>query len=90
MMLFCKSREIVGGQIIIPSNRIYNIIASGCRININYDSGELMEVRENVYQAKIDTASILYNDPDEVDKTIRQFYKAVSNNSNCFYFGGNN
>lgn len=90
MLLFCRSREIIGGQVIIPSERIYNIMAVGCRVNINYDGGELMEVRENVYQPKIETASILYDSSDEVDKIIRQFYKSVSNNSNCFYFGGSN
>ena len=90
MLLFCKVKEISDGQIIIPLNRVFDIISTGCRININYDSGELMEVRENVYQNKIDTASIIYDSPDEVDKTIRQFYKSVNNNSNCFYFGGNN
>lgn len=90
MLLFCRSKDLQGGQIIVPLNRVYNIITSDCRININYDSGEMLEVREGIYHKKIDTVSIIYDSADEVDKTVRQFYKSVNNNSNCFYFGGNN
>jgi len=90
MMLFCKAKDIIGGQIVIPLSRVINIIVVGCRININYDGGELMEVRENVYQPKIETASVVYGDSDEADKTLRQFYKSCSNNAGAFFFGGSN
>ena len=87
MLLFCKPNDIPVNQVIIPLERVYNIIHSSCRININYDSGELMEVAENTYQPKIDTASIVYDDTDSAEKTLRQFYKACNNNAGAFFFG---
>ena len=87
MLLFIKPNDIPVNQVIIPLERVYNIIHSSCRININYDSGELMEVAENVYQPKIDTASIVFDDTDSAEKVLRQFYKACNNHSGAFFFG---
>lgn len=87
MLLFCKPNNIPVIQIIISTSRIFDIVAAGCRININYDSGEVTEVSENTYQKKIETISIIYDSADDVEKAIRQFYKAVNNHSAAFFFG---
>lgn len=87
MLLFVKpSGCIPVSQIIIPLERVYNIVSVGRKININYDSGEVVYI-ENSYEKKIDTVSIDFVDDDEVNKILRQFYKAVNNQSNAFYFG---
>lgn len=87
MFLFVKDVNI--GQIIIPSFRLYDIWAVGCRIHINYDSGELIEV-EGTYQKKIETVSVVLDNEDVVNKLLRQFYKACNNKAGAFFFGENN
>lgn len=83
MLLFMK---ISGGQVIIPTERIYNICAVGCRVSVNYDSGELLEVG-SMYQKKIETVSVVFDSDDLVNKILRQFYKACNNNAGAFFFG---
>ena len=89
MLLFVKNSDVNIGQIIIPSFRLYDIWAVGCRININYDSGELIEV-EGTYQKKVETASVVLDNEDAVNKLLRQFYKACNNKAGAFFFGENN
>lgn len=86
MLLFTKSSDTNIGQIIIPSNRVYDIWAVGCRININYEGGDIIEV-EGTYQKKIETVSVILSSPEAVNKLIRQFYKACNNHSAAFFFG---
>ncbi len=90
MLLFCKPNDDTITQIIISTSRIFEIVAAGCRVNINYDSGEVAEVSEGTYQKKIETVSVIYDSVDDVEKAIRQFYKAVNNHSAAFFFGNIN
>lgn len=85
MLLFCKD-EIRKGKIIVSTDRVFEIIAVNCNIIINYDSGELMEVGGTMAK-KIETIRITFDDPDEVEKNFRQFYKAANAGATAFYFG---
>jgi len=86
MLLFIDNSDSVMSQVIIPISRLYDIWSYGCRININYDSGELVEV-EGTYQKKIESLSIVCESEDVVNKLLRQFYKACNNKAGAFYFG---
>lgn len=87
MLLFCKPITNSPDNIIIPLDRVYNIISNGCRVIIDYDAGECLEVYEGNYQNKITELVIYYDSEDEVNKAIRQFYRAVNSNANAFFFG---
>jgi len=88
MLLFVKTSNTFSSDIIIPVGRIYDIWAANCHININYDSGELIET-ELGYQKKLETITVVFNSADEVNKILRQFYKACNNKAGAFYFGTN-
>lgn len=88
MLLFIDNSDSVMSQVIIPISRLYDIWSLGCRININYDSGELLEI-EGTYQKKIETVSVVLDNEDAVNKLLRQFYKACNNKAGAFYFGSN-
>ena len=83
MLLFTGSDS----RVVIPLNRVYNIVTSGCSIIINYDCGDLIWLAESHYEKKIETTRVTLDSPDEVDKVMRQFYKACNANSGAFYFG---
>lgn len=85
MMIFAKD-TYRKEKIIIPLSRMFEIMSSGCSVVINYDSGEVIET-EHGYIKKIETIKITLDSPDDVDKIIRQFYKACNNNAGAFYFG---
>lgn len=87
MILFVNSKlNDVNSKVVIPFERVFNIWASGCNINISYDSGEFTEVEGN-FLPKIEILYIHYNNADEVNKIIRQFYKACNDDKKAFYFG---
>lgn len=86
MMIF------TGGQVVIPSSRIYDIkVVSGGNygtILIAYDCGDLINIEGKMYD-KVEVVSVHYDSADECNKALRQFYKACRNNENAFYFGKN-
>lgn len=82
MLLFTGEKN----KIIIPLDRVYSIITVDCKIVINYDGGDLINVEGQITK-KIETIRMLFDSTDEVDKNIRNFYKACSNNAGAFYFG---
>lgn len=86
MLLFLKPEKMYASKIVIPIERIFDIWAAGCAVNVNYNNGELVEIEGN-YVPKVETVHIVFDDSDEVDKVMRQFYKAVNSNSKAFYFG---
>ena len=86
MMLFCKPSNMVSNRVIIPLNRVYDIYCLDVSLSINYDSGELVEV-EGTFQKKLESVRITFESADELDKIVRQFYKALNSGSNAFYFG---
>lgn len=86
MLLFIQKADDVAGQAIIPSSRVYDIFAVDCRININYDGGELIEV-EGTFQKKVETISVRFDSEDDVNKILRQFYKACNAGARAFFFG---
>lgn len=83
MLLFTGIKE----RVIIPLSRVYNICSSENRIIINYNCGDLINVEGNCVP-KIETVRVILDSSDEVDKTIRQFYKACQSNAKAFFFGG--
>lgn len=86
MLLFLQPTDLAVDKLIIPFDRVYDIWASSCTVVFNYDSGELVEV-EGTYQKKLCSVRVVFDDSDEVDKIMRQFYKAVNAGSKAFYFG---
>lgn len=84
MLLFCSTSN---GRVVVPLNRVYNIVASSCTIIINYDCGDLVWLDGDRYEKKVESVSVTLDSPDEVDKVFRQFYKACNSGSNAFYFG---
>lgn len=84
MLLFLNGDN---GRIIIPSERLYNIVAVSCSVVVNYEGGEMCWVDDNNLVPKIETVRVTFNSPDEVDKIIRQFYKACNNKVGAFFFG---
>lgn len=84
MLIFCKTEK---GRVVIPLNRVYDIRALSSSIIINYDCGDLVWLDGDKYEKKIESAYIEMENADEVDKLIRQFYKACNAGSNAFYFG---
>lgn len=86
MLLFTKPNNMAASRVIIPLSRVFDIYATDCSININYDSGEMVEVAGK-FEKKIETVRVTFDTPDEVDKIFRQFYKAINANNNAFYIG---
>lgn len=88
MLLFVKLSGQFGSmnRVVIPLSRVFDIWSSECAININYDGGELVEV-EGTYQKKLETVRIKFDSSDDVDKAMRQFYKACNDGKNAFFFG---
>lgn len=91
MLLFVDRNDVSNtnyqdSKTIIPVNRVYDIVVSGCRIIVNYDGGDLVEI-EGTYQKRIDSVSVVFDSPDKANKVIRQFYKACNSGSLAFYFG---
>lgn len=84
MLLFVK---IGSRQIIIPLAHVFDIWSFNDELNINYDSGELIEV-EGTYQKKIENIQIHFETDDELNKVLRQFYKACNAGAGAFFIGG--
>lgn len=84
MLIFCKTKK---GRVIVPLSRVYDIRALETSVIINYDCGDLVWLDGDKYEKKIESVFIEFADEDEVDKVIRQFYKACRDNANSFYFG---
>ncbi len=89
MLLFTKPNNMAASRVIIPLSRVFDIYATDCAININYDSGEFVEVAGK-FEKKIETVRVTFDSADAVDKICRQFYKALNANNRAFYFGDNN
>lgn len=87
MLLFVKPTGSTAERIVIPLARVYDIWSTSCSIYINYAGGAMMEVVDGTYQPKVDTARIVLDSKDEVDKIFRQFYKACNAGAGAFYFG---
>lgn len=88
MILFCKSSDITGTyQLLIPMNRVYDIKAEGSKIYINYDGGVLIEMDDSNYQPRIETIKVEFEDSSEVEDKLREFYTALNNGKQAFYFG---
>lgn len=85
MLLFCKVDD--GRKIVIPENRIFNIIIYETTIIVNYDLGILSQDESGAFQHRIESARIIYNSATDADNAIRDFYKACASNKNTFYFG---
>lgn len=86
MFLFLQPADLAVSKLVIPTERIYEINAGSCSIIVNYDSGEVIEV-DGTYQKKLNSVRVVFDSPDEVEKIMRQFYKALNSNANAFYFG---
>ena len=86
MLLFTN---YLGIRIIIPLNRVYEIKASGKTIAIDYDGGEItyLDNEGSAVAPKVETIKINFENEDELDKIMRQFYKACNNNAGAFFFG---
>lgn len=87
MLLFCRSSESPVSRVVIPVNRVYDILTLGNTIIVHYENGDIVWLDGDRYEKKLETVSIKYEDSDEVDKVIRQFYKACNAGNNAFYFG---
>lgn len=86
MLLFLQPADLAVDKLVVPLERVYDIWASSCTVVFNYDSGEIVEV-EGTYQKKLGSVRVVFDSLDEVDKVMRQFYKAVNAGSKAFYFG---
>ena len=86
LVLFVKVAVSSQQMAIIPFERVYDILISGCTININYDGGELLETADS-YQKKVSTVRYICDSDDAANKIARQFYKALNKNLKAFYFG---
>jgi hypothetical protein len=86
MLLFFQPADLAVDKLVVSLERVYDIWASSCTVVCNYDSGELIEI-EGTYQKKLGSVRVVFDDSDEVDKVMRQFYKAVNAGSKAFYFG---
>lgn len=84
MLLFVK---VYSRQIVIPLNRVFDIWSEGNALLINYDSGELIEI-EGTYQKKVESVKVTFETDDDVNKALRQFYKACNAGAGAFFFGG--
>jgi len=86
MLLFTN---YLGIRIIIPLNRVYEIKASGKTITIDYDGGEItyLDNEGSAVAPKVETIRINFENEDELDKIMRQFYKACNNKAGAFFFG---
>lgn len=86
MLLFTN---YLGIRIIIPLNRVYEIKASGKTITIDYDGGEItyLDNEGSAVAPKVETIKINFESEDELDKIMRQFYKACNNKAGAFFFG---
>ena len=92
MILFCDNSTAandVRTQVIIPFSRVFEIFVAGCRITINYNSGEYTYISDEKCIPKIESCSIRYNSEDSANKAIRQFYKVCRDNGGVFYFSPN-
>lgn len=85
MLLFCKD-DIRKTDVIIPVSRVFEIIGGTTTIIINYDGGELTEVYGKM-ERKIESIRITFENPEDVAKTLRQFYKATNTGARAFFFG---
>lgn len=86
MLLFTN---YLGIRIIIPLNHVYEIKASGKTITIDYDGGEItyLDNEGSAVAPKVETIKINFESEDELDKIMRQFYKACNNKAGAFFFG---
>lgn len=84
MLLFVK---VYSRQNVIPLNRVFDIWSAGNTLSINYDSGELIEI-EGTYQKKVESVKVTFETDDDVNKALRQFYKACNAGAGAFFFGG--
>lgn len=85
MLLFAGDS---GYKVVIASERIYDITARNNTVYINYESGDIVYLDDGSYQKQIATVILHYETSDEVDKIMRQFYKAANSGFYAFYFGG--
>lgn len=86
MLLFARDRYRNDENNVIPLERVYEIVSSGCNIFINYDSGEMVEVN-GILTKKVESLKIVLESVEEVEKVFRQFYKAANSNAGAFFFG---
>ena len=84
MLLFVRA---YARQVVIPINRVFDIWSEGNALLINYDAGELIEI-EGTYQNKIESIKVTFETDDDVNKALRQFYKACNAGAGAFFFGG--
>lgn len=83
MLLFANSSNV---KCVIPLSRVYDISAVSCTVVINYDCGDIVEV-EGTFQKKLESVRVVFDSADDVDKIMRQFFKACRAKENAFYFG---
>lgn len=84
MLLFIKNRDVPVNQYVIPLDRVFLIWVSGSSVNVNFDGGEYIEV-EGTYQKKLEIVSVKFSSPENANKAMRQFYKAVNTDSKAFF-----
>ena len=87
MLLFCKPSTTSAENVIIPLGRVFEIVTNSCRVIIRYNGGEFLETEQGTFPNRVSELVIMYDSPDEVNKAIRQFYKAINSNSSVFLFG---
>lgn len=85
MLLFVKTTGAGNERVVIPLNRVYDIVTSSCSVFINYECGDIVSV-EGTFQKKIETVRVVFDSSDEVNKIMRQFFKACRDNVSAFYF----
>jgi len=86
MLLFTSNED--NGRVIIPLSRIYEIESQGRRIRIAYESGEIdVSIVDCPPFPKLGCVVLTFDTEDEVDKVMRQFYKACRDGARAFYFG---
>ena len=88
MLLFCKSKNngFKEQLIVIPLNRVFEVIADGRSISVHYDSGESLEV-EGSFEKVVNSVDMFFSSEAEVKQIMSLFYKAVYKSFNAFYFG---
>lgn len=88
MLLFCKSKHngFKEQLVVIPLDRVFEVIAADHSISVHYDSGELLEV-EGSFEKVVDSVDMFFDSEAEVNQIMGLFYKAVFKNLNAFYFG---
>lgn len=73
MIIFTKDKAV-------PLNRIFQIYADKNKLFIVFESGF------DGFKSGVDSVCVKCNSEDEVQKLFKQFYKAVRDGANVFYF----